>query len=113
MRHIPSATWLASGIIPTAAKQQLSLTPNNGKASSGHPSTVLTTSTATETSSAAARYLRIGSRVSTLPGMTGSTAKKKASDSDAYSVFQIIDSGAETGPDLVHGVHFQLPDTFR
>ena len=25
---------------------------------------------------------------------------------------QIVDSGAETGPYLVHGIDFQLPDTF-
>ena len=39
------------------------------------------------------------------------TTKKKASLRRPSGI-QITDSGAETGPYLIHGVHFQLPDTF-
>ena len=33
--------------------------------------------------------------------------------SEAFSVsLRFLASGAETGPDFVHGINFQLPDTF-
>ena len=39
-------------------------------------------------------------------------AKKKASITEAFLVYEDNASGAETCPDLVHRIDFQLPDAF-